>query len=59
VVVVKLGVVNEVPVLTRVPAVAALYQFNVPVPLAERDTVPVPQREPSVVVGAVARLTVI
>ena len=40
------------PVLTRFPPVGASYHFNVPVPVAFSVTVPVPQREAPVVVGA-------
>ena len=52
-----LGVVNEVtpvPPDNTVPPVAAAYQSMVsPVPgVAPKETVPVPQREPGVPVGA-------
>ena len=44
------GVVNEVPVPSDVPPVAALYQFNVPaLAVAPNVTVPVPQRLAGVV----------
>jgi hypothetical protein len=59
-----LGVVNEVtpvPPDNTVPPVAAAYQSMVsPVPgVALKETVPVPQREPRVPVGAVCAATTI
>ncbi len=45
-----LGVVNEVPVASDVPPVAAAYQFKVPaLAVAPMVTVPVPQRLAGVV----------
>ena len=45
--------VKLIPVPIELPPLAAAYQFNVPVqPEAPSTTVPVPQREPSVPVGA-------
>ena len=45
-----LGVVNEVPVPSDVPPVAAAYQFKVPaLAVAPKVTVPVPQRLAGVV----------
>jgi hypothetical protein len=45
-----LGVVNEVPVASNVPPVAAAYQFKVPaLAVAPKVTVPVPQRLAGVV----------
>ena len=44
------GVVNEPPVLSAVPPVAAGYQLTVPISdEAARSTVPVPQRDAGVV----------
>jgi hypothetical protein len=50
-----LGVVKLTPVPIEDPPLAAVYQFNVPPaqPDAPNTTVPVPQRDPSVPVGAV------
>ena len=50
VVALMLGVVNEVPVPSDVPPVAAAYQFKVPaLAVAPKVTVPVPQRLAGVV----------
>ncbi len=44
------GVVNDVPVPNEVPPVLASYQFNVPaLAVAASTTVPVPHLEPGVV----------
>ena len=49
-----LGVVNEVPVETEAPPVAPVYHMAVPdAQVALSVTVPVPQIEAGVVVGAV------
>ena len=43
------GVVNETPVVSAVPPVAAEYQLTVPISdAAARSTVPVPQRDAGV-----------
>lgn len=48
-----LGVVNELPVPKLLPPVLAAYHVYVPAqPLADKLTVPAPQRLPPVVVGA-------
>ena len=57
-VVVKLGVVKGEPVCTGEPPVAALNHSTVPLPVALSVTVPVPQFEPPVAVGADGRLMV-
>ena len=58
-----LGVVNEVPVPTKVPPVKASYQLIVPADeVAPKFTVPVPQTDPGVVpvmVGIPATVTVV
>ncbi len=44
------GVVKELPVFNKVPPVGTLYQVNTPaLAVAERGTVPVPQREAGLV----------
>jgi hypothetical protein len=49
-----IGVVKLVPVPNELPPAGVLNQFNVPPPTPEapNTTVPVPQREPLVTVGA-------
>ena len=49
-----LGVVYDVPVPNDVPSTEAVYQLTVPADaVAPRVTVPVPQRDPGVVVAMV------
>ncbi len=52
------GVVYELPVPSKVPPVAAEYQFSVFVPLAVSVAVPLPQMVAPVAVGAAGIFTV-
>ena len=47
-----LGVVKLFPMLNNVPPVEASYHLIVPVPVADKPTVPVPHLAPFVPVGA-------